>query len=203
MLQARPLTTFPSSLSFKCDGCLYNEFCMKWSAEHDDLCLLPYISGTEKDALRRSGVTTIKTLATLKDFAPDKSNDLIAAPGQEALVRQIAGTWPVGPRLDELIHRAKSFQRSVRKDGSQALSYIPGKGNSSLPVSTPELNPNLVRIYLDAQHDYLEGRSLHARCLGGRLQGWRAGRQKKRGEAHGRPARHGSQGKAAVRDLDS
>jgi hypothetical protein len=71
---------------------------------------------------------------------------------------QIAATWPVGPRLDELVHRAKSFQRSVRKDGSQALSYIPGKGNSSLPVSTPELNPNLVRIYLDAQHDYLEGR---------------------------------------------
>src|SRR5207302_7950026 len=29
---------------------------------------------------------------------------------------------------------------------------------SSLPVSTPELNPNLVRIYLDAQQDYLEGR---------------------------------------------
>ena len=25
-------------------------------------------------------------------------------------------------------------------------------------MSTPDLNPNLVRIYLDAQHDYLEGR---------------------------------------------
>ena len=46
----------------------------------------------------------------------------------------------------------------MRKDGTQALSYIPGKGNSSLPVSTPDLNPNLVRIYIDAQHDYLEDR---------------------------------------------
>src|SRR6516165_3216881 len=52
----------------------------------------------------------------------------------------------------------RSFRRSVRKDGTQALSYIPGKGNSSLPVATPDLNPNLVRIYIDAQHDYLEER---------------------------------------------
>ena len=73
-------------------------------------------------------------------------------------MKQIAATWSVGPRLDELIHRARSFRRSVRKDGTQALSYIPGKGNSSLPVSTPDLNPNLVRIYLDAQQDYLEDR---------------------------------------------
>jgi hypothetical protein len=153
-----PFADIPFSLNFKCDGCLYNEFCMKWSAENDDLSLLPYISGTEKEGLRRTGITAIKTLATLKDFASEEGNELVPAPGKEALVRQIAGTWPVGPRLDELIHRAKSFQRSVRKDGSKALSYIPGKGNSSLPVSTPELNPNLVRIYLDAQHDYLEGR---------------------------------------------
>jgi hypothetical protein len=38
----------PYSLSFKCDGCLYNEFCMKWSAERDDRSLLPYRTGREK-----------------------------------------------------------------------------------------------------------------------------------------------------------
>jgi hypothetical protein len=152
-----PLEQIPYCLSFKCDGCLYNEFCMRWSAEQEDLSLLPYMTGTEKEALRRAGVTTVQGLATLKDFAAGKS-DLTPGPGREAQVKQIAATWPVGPRLDELVHRAKSFRRSVRKDGTQALSYIPGKGNSSLPVSTPELNPNIVRIYLDAQQDYLEGR---------------------------------------------
>jgi hypothetical protein len=152
-----PFEQVPFCLSFKCDGCLYNEYCMKWSAEQEDLSLLPYMTATEKEALRRAGVTTIQSLATLKDFAPD-SKDLIPASGREAQVKQIAATWPVGPRLDELIHRAKSFRRSVRKDGTQALNYIPGKGNSSLPVSTPELNPNLVRIYIEAQHDYLEQR---------------------------------------------
>src|SRR5262249_49470326 len=98
-----------------------------------------------------------------KDFAPPApttaKGDLIPAPGKEAVVKQIATTWPVGPRLDELVHRAKTFRRSVRKENIQALNYIPGKGNSSLPVSTPELNPNLIRIYLDAQHDYLEDRT--------------------------------------------
>jgi hypothetical protein len=156
-----PFETVPYSLSYKCDDCLYNEFCMKWSAEAEDLSLLPYMTGTEKEALRRVGITTVKELAALKDFAPstdDKSNELVPAPGKEGQVRQIASLWPVGPRLDELIHRARSFRRSVRKDGTQALSYIPGKGNSSLPVSKPDLNPNLVTIYLDAQQDYLEGR---------------------------------------------
>ena len=153
-----PFEAIPYCLSFKCDGCLYNEFCMKWSAEKEDLSLLPYMTGTDKEAMRRVGVTTVQSLATLKEFSPTTPTDLVPAPGREAQVKQIAATWSVGPRLDELIHRARSFRRSVRKDGTQALSYIPGKGNSSLPVSTPEVNPNLVRIYLDAQQDYLEDR---------------------------------------------
>src|SRR5262249_23459535 len=73
-------------LSFKCDGCLYNEFCMKSSAEHQDLSLLPYLAGTEKEALRRAEITTIQSLAALKDFAPGSKADLIAAPGREAQV---------------------------------------------------------------------------------------------------------------------
>jgi len=153
-----PFEQVPFCLSFKCDGCLYNEFCLKWSAAQEDLSLLPYMTSTEKEALRRAGVTTIQALASLKDFVPGSKADLVPAPGREAQVKQIAATWPVGPRLDELIHRARSFRRSVRKDGTQALSYIPGKGNSSLPVATAELNPNLVRIYIDAQQDYLEER---------------------------------------------
>jgi hypothetical protein len=154
----------PFSLSFKCDGCLYNEWCMKDAAEREDLSLLPYMTGVEKEALRRAGVTTIQALAALKDFSspspgtPGQKPDLVTAPGQEAVVRQIAATWPVGPRLDELVHRAKSFRRSVKKDGSQALGYIPDKGNSTLPASRPELNANLVRVYIDAQHDYLNDR---------------------------------------------
>lgn len=159
---ATPFEDVPYALGFKCDDCLYNEFCMKWSAEVEDLSLLPYATGTDKDALRRAGVTTIHSLATLKDFAPpadgQPSNELVPAPGREAQVKQIAAAWSVGHRLDELVHRAKSFRKSVRNDGTRSLSYIPGKGNSTLPVSRPDLNPNLVWVYLDAQLDHLEGR---------------------------------------------
>src|SRR5262249_1445764 len=96
-----PFEQVPFCLSFKCDGCLHNEFCMKWSAEQEDLSLLPYMTGTEKEALRRAGVTTIRSLATLKDFVLGSKADLVAAPGREAGVKQIAATWPVGPRLPE------------------------------------------------------------------------------------------------------
>lgn len=148
--------TLPFCLSYKCDGCLYNEFCLKWSAELEDLSLLAYMNGIEKEALRRAGITSIEALARLKDLTA--SGELVTAQGREATVRQLAATWPVGPRLDELIHRAKQFRRAVRKDGTNALGYIPGKGQSTLPASTPEQNSNLIRIYVEAQHDYLNDR---------------------------------------------
>jgi len=153
---ATPFEQVPFCLSFKCDGCLYNEFCMKWSAEQEDLSLLPYMTAIEKDALKKTGVGNIQAVARLKDITP--ANQLATASGQEALVKQLATTWPVGPRLDELIHRAKGFRRSVRKENIQALSYIPGRGNSSLPVSSPDQNANLVRVFIDGQHDYLNDR---------------------------------------------
>jgi hypothetical protein len=159
---ATPFGEVPYALSFKCDDCLYNEFCMKWSAEANDLSLLPYATAADKEALRRAGVATVRSLATLKDFAPAQEGqsptELVPAPGREAQVKQIAATWSVGHRLDELVHRARSFCRSVLKDGTRALTYIPGKGHSTLPASRPDLNPNLVWVYLDAQSDYLEGR---------------------------------------------
>lgn len=157
-VSASDLDALPYCLSSKCDSCLYTEFCMKSSAEAEDLSLLPYLSGTEKAALCHGGIQTIESLATLKQFEPGGGTHLVPTPGREAQVQQLAVTWPVGPRLDELIHRARSFRRSVRKDGSQALPFIPDKGNSSLPVSRPDLNANLVWLYLDAQHDPLEGR---------------------------------------------
>lgn len=79
---ASDLDTLPYCLSFKCDGCLYTEFCMKSSAEAEDLSLLPYLSGTEKEALRRGGVTTIESLATLKQFESGGGTDLIPTPGR-------------------------------------------------------------------------------------------------------------------------
>jgi len=150
----------PFHLTYKCDGCLYNEFCMKWSAEHDDLSLLPQLSANDKTALRRVGVRTTRELAAVKTLEPAggaAGAELVAAPGKEALVERLAATWPVGPRLDELIHRARRYRR-WKGDALDALSYIPSTGYGSLPYCDAGHNPNLVRVYLDTQHDYLHDR---------------------------------------------
>jgi len=164
----------PFHLSYKCDGCLYNEFCMKQSAETDDLSLIPHLSSAEKGALQRAGVATTRELSLLKELVRAEQgagSELVPAPGKEALCRKVATAWPVGPRVDELIHRARRY-RKWRKDPVEALPYIPSQGYGSLPYSDAKQNPNLIRVYIDTQHDYLEDRiyMLGARvaaCAGG------------------------------------
>ena len=147
----------PYHLEQKCDGCLYNEYCMKWSAEQDDLSLLPYLAVGEKSALRAAGIRSTRDLATLKTPAPQDKERLLPAPGRTEQVRRISATRGLGARLDELVHRARLFRRG-QHDDIEALSYIPSKGYGTLPYAAPGHNPNLVRVYLDAQHDYLNDR---------------------------------------------
>ena len=153
----------PFHLEARCDGCLYNEFCMKRSAEHDDLSLIPHLTAQDKSALCRAGVTSARALAGLKDLPdsddPDtgRANELVPVSGKEALVQQLSATWPIGPRLDELVHRARRY-RAFKKDALRALSYIPSKGYGSLPYADADHNPNLVRVYIDVQNDYLQDR---------------------------------------------
>ncbi|MDB5060111.1 MAG: superfamily helicase, partial [Chloroflexi bacterium] len=166
----------PFHLTYKCDGCLYNEFCMKWSAQHDDLSLLPHLTAQDKGAFQRHGVHTMRHVADLKVLPPADQNggttrELIPVASAADLVRKLATTWPIGPRVDELIHRALRY-RSFKGDPVESLSYIPSKGYGSLPFSSAEHNPNLVRIFIDAQHDYLNDRIY---MLGALLVGCEAG----------------------------
>ncbi|MGB3328870.1 MAG: PD-(D/E)XK nuclease family protein, partial [Thermomicrobiales bacterium] len=165
---AQPFAQIPFHLGTICDGCAYNAFCMKQSAESDDLSLLPHLSAGEKTALRAAGVTTVRDLARLKDLERKGSIQvdgesrehtvLVPRPETEALTRRLAATWPVGPNLDELIFRARRYRNWVGEDIAWT-STIPNTGYSSLPWVDPDHNPNLVRVYLDAQHDYLNDRA--------------------------------------------
>jgi hypothetical protein len=156
-IAALPFDATTFHLTRKCDGCLYGEFCLKWAAERDDLSLVPHLTAQEKTALRQAGVTTATALAHLKQPAAPGSTELAPAPGQEALVRRLAVTWPVGPHLDELVYRARAIARPGGRR-EVATTFIPGKGYSSLPDCRPDLHPNLVLVFLDAQHDYLTDR---------------------------------------------
>jgi len=153
----RDFDDVPYHLTYKCDGCLYNEFCMKWSAAHDDLSLLPHLTLQDKSALRNAGVTMMAQLAGMKQPADERGERLVPTHETVALAEQLAATWPVGPRLDELIHRARRY-RNWKQDEMPSLPWIPSKGYGSLPYVDANHNPNLVRIYIDAQHDYLNNR---------------------------------------------
>ncbi|HEU0165642.1 MAG TPA: PD-(D/E)XK nuclease family protein, partial [Thermomicrobiales bacterium] len=171
---ATPFDEIPFHLTYKCDGCLFNEFCMNASAETDDLSLLPHITEQDKGVLRREGIATVRELATLKelrrkgqiqvDGEVQEETILVPAPAKDALSRRLAATWPVGPRIDELIHRAKRYRKWI-KDPMEALDWIPHKGYGSLPWSDETQNPNLVRVFIDAQHDYLHDRLYMAGAL--------------------------------------
>ena len=156
-----PFAEIPFHLTYKCDGYLYNEFCMKWCAEQDDLSLIPHLAASDKSALRKTGIMTIRELSSLKVL---QDTELAPAPGREELCQRVATTWPVGPRVNELIHRARRY-RKWKRDGTEALPFIPNKGHGSLPYCDAEQNPNLVRVYLDAQHDYLYDRIYMAGAL--------------------------------------
>ncbi|MGH2562679.1 MAG: AAA domain-containing protein [Thermomicrobiales bacterium] len=155
-----PFGAIPFHLDYKCDWCPYNEFCMKWCAEHDDLSLIPHLAESEKRALHRAGIVATRQLANLKDLVRAKGEGsgqapvLVPAPGKEEAVRELATTWPVGPRVDELVHRARRYRR-FKRDEIETLIHIPSKGYGSLPFSSADHNPNLIRIYVDAQADYL------------------------------------------------
>ena len=139
------------ALGAKCDGCLYQQYCCKDSHQRGDLSLIPHLSPGDKKTLRKEGIQSVQELAKLKEWTPD--GGLATVPQTAGTVRRLTGTG-VGPRLDELILRA----RRTRVANLPAPLKIPGKGHTSLPFTDETHNPNLITIYIDAQQDYAFGR---------------------------------------------
>ncbi|MFO7965306.1 MAG: hypothetical protein R6U50_15385 [Desulfobacterales bacterium] len=145
-------------LGYKCDGCLYNAICMYDTAERLDLSLVPYISAVEKRVLRSAGIETVPELASLMTLPKRGSGryELEVAPGQEEKVDALANQWPVGANLPLLVQRARMawqrFDRSV-----EAAPFVFNSGFGTLPVDNE--HPNLVKVFFDAQRDYLQDRA--------------------------------------------
>lgn len=141
-------------LGYKCDGCFYNAICMYDSAERLDLSLVPYISAVEKRVLQAAGISTLPELAGLMTLPASGSGEreLLVASGKENTVTALSGQWPVGPNLPLLVQRArralKRFDPSI-----DSRSYLYGAGFGTLP--SEEDHPELVKVFLDAQDDYL------------------------------------------------
>ena len=164
-------------LSSKCDACVFSEFCLHSAAQSEDLALLPYLTSIEKSSLHKHGIRAISDLAALKSprqSAPSPGdahgwNELETSVSHQEKVAKIAGDRQVGARLDELIHRAHAFKRTPG-----FKSFIPSKGEGTLPFVSPEVNANIVRIYLDGGLDYVNNR---AYLLGALFVAYRGGEE--------------------------
>lgn len=116
-----PFPDTPYHLSYKCDGCLYQEWCMKAAFEDDDLSLIPTLTASEKRTLKAAGLDITEDVAALMWIiaGPGRRPRLVPAEGKEDLVRSLRAS-ALGPRLGEIVHRAKSVSQSRRREIGKA-----------------------------------------------------------------------------------
>ena len=92
---------------------------MRDAFQHDDLSLIPTLTGSEKRTLHVLDVWTVAEVASVLDFTDEHRPRLIAAEGREGLVRALQAT-PLGPRLHEIVHRAKQVTRARQREIEKA-----------------------------------------------------------------------------------
>ncbi len=144
---AQEFDQLPFHLNYVCDGCLYNQFCLRQSAETDDLSLIPFLKAEQKRALHTAGVKRCAELAEVPLPAETWSEQYM----------QLAMAPALGAELDDLISRARTYRES-KGDSWPIERWLPDGRQSSLPRCDAEFHPNLVKIFIDVEHDYLEDR---------------------------------------------
>ena len=144
---AQEFDQLPFHLNYVCDGCLYNQFCLRQSAETDDLSLIPFLKAEQKRALHTAGIRRCAELANVPLPAETWSEQYM----------QLAMAPALGAELDDLISRARAYRES-KGDPWPIERWLPDGRQSSLPRCDAEFHPNLVKIYVDVEHDYLHDR---------------------------------------------
>jgi hypothetical protein len=161
---ATPFDQLPFHLNYVCDGCLYNQFCLRQCAETDNLSLVPLLETEEKLALVDAGLRRSAELAAIP----------IPAEAQSEAYRQLAEIPALGVHLEDIVYRARSYRRS-KGDDYPRQEWLPDGRQSSLPLCTAEVHPNLVRVFIDVEHDYLHDRVY---LLGALVSGAEAGEER-------------------------
>lgn len=134
-----------------------NSICMYDSAERLDLSLVQGLTAAEKRALNASGVDDIPVLAGLMDLPEQGSGvyRLNIAEGQEELYKSLTTQWSIAPNMPMLVQKAKAALRNFDKEVTSA-PFLFGSGFGSLP--SEEEHPELIKVFFDAQKDYLKDR---------------------------------------------
>jgi hypothetical protein len=151
------LADIPYALGPKCDGCTLNQLCMRESADRQDVALTPTITPADIQALKSAGIRTLSDLADLKRL-PERGQGrlpLPITPGKEPIVATLAHNPLIADRLDQLVQRARAIRQRF-DPATQSLPYILNSPFSQLPNTAD--HPDMVKIFLDAQHDYVQDR---------------------------------------------
>jgi len=81
--------------------------------------------------------------------------NLVVPPDTQDLVTRLSNQWPLGVNLPTLVLRAKRalqrFDRNVR-----AIPFLPNGNYGTMPAD--DEHPGLIKVFFDAQHDYLQDR---------------------------------------------
>ena len=142
-------------LSYKCDGCLYNALCMYDSAERMDIALTPAISAVEKRVLNEVGISTLHDLAALMLYPSNGGSQMEPNVQFQEKLNIIRNLWPVAPNLPFLVQRAKAAVKVFDKN-AENRPYLLGSGFGTLP--SDDEHPGIIKIFFDAQQDYLKNR---------------------------------------------
>jgi hypothetical protein len=136
---------------------------MREAATAESLALIPFMSLRDRGALEKHGIATVRELALLKGLPQkgDYTSPLPAAANDE-LLAALGAEWPLGANLDLHVQRARRVVRNWDEE-FPALSWMHASGFGTLPA--PDAFQGLVRVYLDAQHDFLEDRIYLAAAL--------------------------------------
>lgn len=136
-----------------CDGCPYNVLCFTDTAEREDLSLVPLLTVSEKRALQSAGIETAREVAALMEYGARGAMQPVAE--HAAQVRRLGARWPLGSRLPVLAQRARAALSRIDRR-TQARTFLSGADYGSLPDASKY--PDLVRVFVDAQRDYLADR---------------------------------------------
>lgn len=167
-----PLADTPYSLGRKCDGCRFNQICMVDSAERQDIALIPFVRSAELRVLRAHGVHTLRDLVELTLLpGPDDWYTVFAAvPEQAERVAELRRIRTLGASLDRLAQRARIL---LQRFDPQVTAYRHLLDGAPSLLPADEANPDLVKVFLDLQHDPLSDRIY---LIGGLVQGPRGER---------------------------
>lgn len=139
-------------LNYNCDGCRYNAACFVQAAETEDLSLIPQLTATEKFVLKKEGCETLSKVAALYEYG---QREMTPAPATADKAKTLNKSWALSGKMPIINQRARAALHRFDKQ-TDFRSFIIGSDFGTLPDTNRF--PELVRVFVDTQHDYLSDR---------------------------------------------